>query len=173
MGPPTSRVIRPMVQTDWASVARIYEEGIRTGQATFEKEVPTWDIWDSTHDRRCRLVAAADESMLAWAALSPVSARFVYRGVGEVSIYVGQSSRGLGVGSELLAVLVEKSESAGFWTLQAGVFPENEASIRLHEQNGFRRLGVRERVGQMDGRWRDVLVLERRSQSVGRDEPGT
>lgn len=170
---PPGRVIRPMLETDWPSVARIYEEGIRTGQATFEKEVPTWATWDSTHHLRCRLVTADDESMLAWAALSPVSARYVYRGVGDVSIYVGESSRRLGVGSELLAAIVDESESAGFWTLQAGVFPENEASVRLHEQHGFRPLGVRERVGQLDGRWRDVLVLERRSRSVGRDVPGT
>lgn len=157
-------MIRAMFEADWPSVARIYEEGIASGDATFETSVPEWADWDAGHDLSCRLVAH-DDDVVGWAALSPVSRRQVYRGVAEVSIYVAASARGNGIGSQLLGALVEASEAEGFWTLQAGIFPENEASIRLHQRHGFRIVGVRERLGELDGRWRDVTLLERRSAS--------
>jgi L-amino acid N-acyltransferase YncA len=158
--------IRPMLESDWPAVARIYREGIQTGLATFETEVPDWNDWDIGHHRRCRLVADVDGQVVAWAALGPVSRRHVYRGVAELSIYVAEQSRGNGVGSRLLAAVVSESETEGFWTVQAGIFPENEASIRLHERLGFRIVGVRERIGELDGVWRDVVFMERRSSST-------
>lgn len=156
-----------MLASDWPAVARIYREGIETGDATFETEVPGWDDWDRGHLDTCRLVVEIDGDVVAWAALSPVSPRHVYRGVAEPSIYVGAEARGRGVGKALLASLIEASEEAGIWTLQTGVFPENEGSVALHESQGFRVVGTRERVGEHHGRWRDVLLLERRSGRVG------
>jgi phosphinothricin acetyltransferase len=161
------RSIRPMVASDWPAVARIYAEGIEGGDATFEASVPGWPEWDAAHLESCRLVFDREGEVVAWAALSPVSKRAVYRGVAEVSIYVGSEARGEGVGSQLLAALIEASESAGFWTLQTAIFPENQASIALHTRNGFRVVGTRERVGAQGERWRDTVFLERRSQSVG------
>jgi L-amino acid N-acyltransferase YncA len=160
-------VVRPMTAADWTSVRRIYEEGIATGDATFETSAPEWPDWDAGHTAGCRLVA--DEAgVIGWAALSPVSDRCVYGGVAEVSIYVAAAARGRGVGRALLDELVRQSEATGFWMLQAGVFPENTASVRLHEHGGFRVVGCRERLGRMGHRWRDVLLLERRSSTVGR-----
>lgn len=153
---------------DWPTVARIYQEGMETGNATFEQSVPDWSTWDKKMRPDCRLVVRLDDQVVGWAALSPVSVRAVYAGVAEVSIYIAASARGQGVGKRLLTTLVAASEAAGVWTLQAGIFPENEASIALHRQCGFRVLGVREKPGQMHGRWRDVVLMERRSQSVGR-----
>lgn len=163
--------LRPMAAADSSWVMAIYREGIATGEATFETEVPSWEEWDAGHLPHSRLVAALGDDAVGWAALSPVSGRCVYGGVAEVSVYVTASARGQGVGRALLRRLVEESEANGIWTLQAGIFPENEASVRLHEQCGFRRLGVRERLGRLGGRWRDVVLLERRSAVVGAD-PG-
>jgi len=152
---------------DWPEVRRIYADGIETGDATFETEPPSWEQWDASHTDTCRLVAESDGRVVGWAALSPVSDRCVYGGVAEVSVYVDPVASGRGVGTTLLRRLVAASESAGFWTLQAGIFPENAASLRIHEKCGFRVVGRRERLGQHHGRWRDVLLLERRSDVVG------
>lgn len=160
-------VIDAMRPEDWDAVAAIYAEGMATGNATFETEVPSWEKWDSGHVQSPRLVARQGDQILGWAVLSPVSGRCVYSGVAEVSVYVAGAARGMGVGSSLLQALVESSEAAGYWTLQAGIFPENTASVALHEKCGFRVLGRRERIGQMNGVWRDVLLLERRSLTVG------
>jgi phosphinothricin acetyltransferase len=159
----TDRLIRPLLASDWESVRRIYQEGIATGNATFETEAPEWERWDVAHRKDSRFVACVGESVVGWAALSRVSARKVYAGVGEVTVYVAEAARGSGTGSALLSALIHASETAGVWTLQAGIFPENAASLALHERHGFRRVGVRERIGSLHGRWRDVVLLERRS----------
>jgi len=157
-----------MVPEDWPAVARIFEQGIATGNATFEPSAPSWERWSAARCPEPRLVARHASGVIGWAALSPVSARSVYRGVGAVSIYVDAAHGRRGIGRALLEGLVRASENAGFWTLQAGIFPQNEASIALHESCGFRLLGTHERLGQMpDGRWRDVVLYERRSQTVG------
>lgn len=160
-------VIEPMREADWSAVRAIYEEGIAAGDATFETAVPEWDAWDRVHLRACRLVARRGSQVVGWAALGPVSSRPVYAGVAELSIYVARRMQRQGIGHVLLAALVEASERAGIWTLQAGIFPENVASLALCRRHGFRMVGVRERVGQMNGRWRDVVLLERRSEKVG------
>lgn len=159
--------IAPMTERDWPAVREIYLQGIATGNATFETSVPEWKEWDKRHLPSCRLVARTDNKVLGWAALSPVSSRCVYGGVAEVSIYVAEEARGQGLGRQLLAALVEASEQNGIWTLQAGIFPDNAASIQLHQQAGFRILGRRERIGCLDGRWRDTVLMERRSAVVG------
>jgi L-amino acid N-acyltransferase YncA len=151
----------------WEDVRRIYVEGIATGQATFETEPPEWERWDAGHLDRPRLVALLGGRVVGWAALTPVSGRCVYAGVAEVSVYVDASARGRGVGRLLLEALVMASEEAGLWTLTAGVFPENEASVRLHRSLGFREVGRRERIGKLHGVWRDTLLMERRSRRVG------
>ena len=157
-----------MTSEDWPVVAAIYAEGIATGFATFETEVPSFESWDSAHIKSCRLVAEQDDTLLGWAALSPVSSRCVYGGVAELSIYIARNSRGLGVGKAILNQLIVESEDAGYWTLQAGIFPENKASIKLHEHLGFRFLGKRERIGKTtSGIWKDNLLFERRSATVG------
>ena len=161
--------IESLIRSDWSDVRRIYEEGIASGDATFEVAAPSWPEWDESHRPDCRLAARADGSLLGWAALSPVSGRCVYGGVAEVSVYVARSARGRGIGGRLLAKLVDASERAGLWTLQAGIFEENEASLRVHRSAGFRVVGRRERIGALDGRWRDVTLLERRSRVVGVD----
>lgn len=159
--------ITPMEPHHWDAVRRIYLEGIATGLATFETEAPEWPEWDRAHLPFGRLVATVDDAVAGWAALAPVSDRCVYGGVAEVSVYVGEGRRGMGIGSRLLARLVDASEDGGIWTLQAGIFPENEASIELHRRAGFRIVGRRERLGRLGGRWRDVTLLERRSSTVG------
>jgi phosphinothricin acetyltransferase len=159
--------IKAMTPADWPAVRDIYLEGIATGNATFEREAPSWEAWDAGHLELGRLVARDAEGVAGWGALSPVSARRVYAGVAEVSIYVGGRSRGAGVGGALLDELIRRSESGGIWTLQAGIFPENEASLALHRRGGFTVVGRRERIGCLEGRWRDVLLLERRSVVVG------
>jgi len=159
--------IREMTAADWDAVRAIYLEGIETGNATFETEAPEWPRWDVGHRAECRLVACDAGCVIGFAALSPVSARQVYAGVAEVSVYVAARARGLGAGAALLAELVRRSEAAGIWTLQAGIFPENLASLHLHERFGFRRVGIRERIGRRDGRWRDVVLMERRSAIAG------
>lgn len=152
---------------DWPAVRAIYEAGIATGQATFETVAPAWESWDAAHRADCRLVARRDGQVIGWAALSPVSGRCVYGGVAEVSVYVDPAWKGRGIGKTLLQALVTASEEAGLWTLQASIFPENVASVRLHHACGFRTVGTRERLGQQHGRWRDVVLLERRSTVVG------
>ena len=165
MKPPPG--IRNLTAQDWPAVSAIYEQGIRTGHATFQTAAPAWEEWDAAHLGQCRIVATRGKAVVGWAALSAVSSRCVYAGVAEVSVYVAADERGGGVGRRLLEVLVEESEQHGIWTLQAGIFPENTASVAVHERCGFRIVGRRERLGQMEGRWRDVLLLERRSPSVG------
>jgi len=173
--------ILPMFPKHWPAVQEICREGIATGNATFETELPDWEKWDNRHLKSCRLVALEPISkdtaeppvsldkptVLGWAALSPVSSRYAYRGVAEVSVYVAAAARGRGVGNALLQALVKESEVNGIWTLQAGIFPENAASIALHTSCGFRKVGVRCRIGKLGDVWRDVLLLERRSASVG------
>jgi phosphinothricin acetyltransferase len=162
-----SLTIRPLTADDWEAVRSIYEAGIATGNATFETAAPDWDGWDATHLPDHRLVAVDDDDIvLGWAALAPVSDRCTYRGVAENSIYVSDRVRGRGVGRVLLEALIIEAESAGIWTLQTGIFPENTASIRLHTSCGFRIVGTRERLGQLNAQWRDVLLLERRSASI-------
>jgi L-amino acid N-acyltransferase YncA len=156
-----------MLASDWPAVRSIYEEGIATGDATFETEAPSWASWDAKHLADGRLVAAEETAVLGWAALSPVSDRCVYAGVAEVSVYVAAPARGRGTGRRLLEALVVGGEEAGLWTLQAGIFPENAASLRIHVACGFRVVGQRERLGKLQGRWRDALLLERRSAVVG------
>jgi len=159
--------IRPLLKQDWPSVAEIYKEGIETGNATFENAVPTWDQWDSGHLNTCRIVATVNGEVSGWAALSKVSGRCVYAGVAEVSIYVAARYAGHKIGTRLLEELIAESESHGFWTLQAGIFPENTASLRLHEKLGFRVVGYREKIGKMNTLWRDTVLLERRSKKIG------
>jgi len=160
-------VVETMQGADWPTVALILREGIATGDARFENTVPTWEEFDRSHLGVCRLVAKSGADVVAWFVLGAVSPRKVYAGVAEVSIYVRASARGQGVGRTLLEAGIAASEKAGFWTLQAGIFPENTASLALHQQCGFRTVGIRERMGEMSGRWRDVVLMERRSKGVG------
>jgi L-amino acid N-acyltransferase YncA len=162
----TAVEIRHLRPGDWPEVARILGEGIATGNATFETEVPSWEAWDAGHLPEHRFVAERDGHVVGWIALAPVSSRECYVGVAEVSAYVGEQARGEGVGAELLATLVESSERAGIWTLETGVFPENEASLRLLGRFGFRAVGTRGHIGRLHGVWRDVVLLERRSEVV-------
>ena len=158
-----------MQETDWKSVATIYTEGIATGYATFETSTPSFSEWDKNHLKSCRLVAERHGQIAGWAALSPVSSRCVYGGVGEVSVYVGTDHHGLGIGKLLMEHLILESEKAGLWTLQSGIFPENTGSIKLHERVGFRKIGYREKVRKLNGSWKDNLIYERRSQTIGQD----
>lgn len=152
----------------WSAVKDIYEEGIATGNATFQSSAPTWDEWNTSHVEKARIIAIDDNGeVLGWAALTPVSGRCVYAGVGEVSVYVSANARGKGVGRALLNELIRQSEENGFWTLTAGIFPENEASLKIHMNAGFKVLGIREKIGKMNGQWRDTVLLERRSAVVG------
>jgi phosphinothricin acetyltransferase len=159
--------VEPMRASDWPAVAGIYQQGIDTGDATFETHVPSWEAWDAGHLSAARLVARDEGRVVGWAALSPVSDRCVYGGVAEVSVYVAGAARGRGIGRRLLEALALASEEAGIWTLQAGIFPENEASLAIHRSCGFRVVGRRERLGRLAGEWRDVILLERRSRSIG------
>jgi L-amino acid N-acyltransferase YncA len=158
-----------MEPEDWAVVRRIYLEGIAAGHATFETEPPSWERWNETHHIFGRLILEAASEILGWSALSRISAREVYRGVAEVSVYVGGNSRGQGFGRTLLEALIQESERNHLWTLQASIFPENEASLRLHRRCGFREVGRRERIARLAGVWRDTVLLERRSDVVGID----
>lgn len=173
--------IVPMPPDLWPAVREIYRQGIATDNATFETELPGWETWDRSHHQNCRLIAlkpgdaAVPEilvsldgtDVLGWAALSPISSRRAYAGVAEVSVYVAESARGRGVGKALLQSLVHASEASGIWTLQAGIFPENVASIALHKLCGFQEVGIRRRIAKLADRWRDVMLLERRSANVG------
>lgn len=159
--------IHPMTSAHGPSVLAIYEAGISTGNATFQTAAPTWEEWDATHLKSCRLVALEDNKVLGWAALTPVSGRCVYAGVAEVSVYVATAAQGKGTGTALLQALIQQSEENKLWTLQAGIFPENTGSIKIHEACGFRIVGRRERIGKMGDTWRDTLLLEKRSTKVG------
>jgi L-amino acid N-acyltransferase YncA len=162
----TAVVVRDLGPVDWPEVSRIYAEGITTGNATFETEVPSWEAWDAAHLAEHRLLAVEDGRAVGWVALAPVSERCCYGGVAEISAYVGAETRGRGVGKSLMTAVVVSSERAGIWTLQTGVFPENEPSLALLRRFGFRVVGVRERIGRLHGAWRDVVLLERRSEVV-------
>ena len=159
-------VIEELRASDWDEVREIYLEGIRTGDATFETEAPSWERWDESHRQFARLVLREGDAVLGWAALSPVSKREVYRGVAEVTVYVAEAARGRGIGRALLEALIEESERNGIWTLQASIFPENTASVALHLRCGFREVGRRERIARLHGIWRDTLLFERRSGAV-------
>lgn len=162
--------IRSLEQEDWTSVREIYVQGIATGDATLETSSPEWQSWDQSHIASLRFVAISETGEIAgWAALTPVSGRCVYAGVAEVSVYIGSHFRGQKIGDTLLKYLILESEKAGYWTLQAGIFPENVPSIKLHEKNGFRVIGYRENIGKMKGVWRSVNLLERRSKVTGID----
>jgi L-amino acid N-acyltransferase YncA len=155
--------IVPLLSDHWDAAARIYGEGIATGDATFETAVPSWEVWDAAHLADLRLVGLRDGEVVGWTALSPVSERCVYAGVAEESVYVAEQARGQGVGRSLLEELIRCADAAGIWTIQTGIFPENTGSLRLHDHVGFRIVGVRERLGRHHGVWRDVVFLERRS----------
>ncbi|KQQ92551.1 phosphinothricin acetyltransferase [Leifsonia sp. Leaf325] len=164
----TNVKIRALEPSDWSAVHAIYAEGIATGHATFEAEPPTWESFDVGKLRQHRMAATLDDVVVGWAVVSPISSRPVYRGVVEHSVYVSAAARGRGIGHLLLAALISSTEDDGIWTLQSGVFPENVASVRLHEAHGFRIVGTRQRLalmphGPMAGLWRDVYLLERRS----------
>jgi L-amino acid N-acyltransferase YncA len=159
-------ILRELEERDWPAVRAIYEDGIAGGQATFETAAPSWERWDGAHLAAPRPIAEEDDRVVGWAALSPVSERCVYQGVAENSVYVARKAQGRGVGRALLTRLVEGAERAGIWTIQTGIFPENEASLALHRRCGFRVVGLRERIGRLNGEWRDVLLLERRSDVV-------
>jgi L-amino acid N-acyltransferase YncA len=159
--------IKALLPEHWKQVKKIYEEGLATGNATFQMTAPDWQEWDTAHIQAARLLAVDDGTIIGWAALSPVSSRCVYGGVAEISVYIAGDSRGKGVGKLLLKALIKASEAGGFWTLQAGIFPENMASIKLHEAAGFRIIGKREKIGQMKGIWRDTVLLEKRSKAIG------
>lgn len=159
--------IKKMEDSHWPRVSEIYLEGIKTGMATFETEIPSWDQWDKNHIDTCRLVAKKGDQILGWAALSEVSSRCVYGGVAEVSVYVSDKAKGQGIGERLLGQLIVESEKQAYWTLQSGIFPENYASIKLHEKLGFRKIGYREKIAQLAGVWKDNILMEKRSQIIG------
>ena len=160
-------VFDSMQPQHWSEVKKIYEEGIATGQATFQQSAPEWEEWNRNHLTTCRIVAKDKDTILGWAALTPVSGRPVYAGVAEVSVYISLKARGKGLGKQLLEQLVGESEMQNIWTLQAGIFPENTPSIKIHKACGFRILGIREKIGKMNGTWRDTILMERRSKKIG------
>ncbi|SEM06094.1 phosphinothricin acetyltransferase [Aquimarina amphilecti] len=153
-------------EEDWQDIAKIYKEGIDTGMATFETRIPKWEQWNQVHIGSCRLKAVLNNEIIGWAALAPVSTRDVYRGVAEISIYITSNRRNLGIGKLLLTKLIEESEKKGFWTLQAGIFSNNKASIDLHTSLGFRVIGYREKIGKLSNIWYDNTILERRSKTI-------
>ena len=160
-------ILGEMLPEHWEEVADIYKQGIATGMATFERNVPSWESWDKNHMKECRSIAKKADKVIGWAALSNVSSRCVYGGVAEVSVYVATVNQGQGIGKILLRNLIDQSEKAGIWTLQSGIFPENEGSIELHSKAGFRKIGFREKIGQLEGVWKDNILMERRSKKVG------
>jgi phosphinothricin acetyltransferase len=160
-------VFRSMKKDDWISVAEIYRQGIESGNATFQRDIPTWNEWNSGHINTCRIVASIENEIAGWAALTPVSGRCVYAGVAEVSVYVSNQFKGQKIGTRLLERLISESEKEGYWTLQASIFPENRASLKIHYNLGFRNVGFREKIGKMNDIWRDTILLERRSKKVG------
>jgi L-amino acid N-acyltransferase YncA len=159
--------IEPLTQKHWPEVKAIYKSGVATGNANFSFAEPEWASWDKAHVSNCRLVMAKKSEVLGWAALSAIHDQCVFAGVAEVSIYIAENARGQGIGKQLLRALIDESEKNNFWTLEARIFPENVASVRIHEENGFRIIGSRERIGQLHGVWRDTLLLERRSIKAG------
>ncbi len=161
--------IKHITAEDWSNVSSIYKDGIATGVATFETEVPSWDQWNASHLKMCRLAAWIANQLVGWAALSPVSSRCVYGGVAEVSVYVHTRFQGKGIGSKLLEHLITESEQESIWTLQSGIFPQNIASINLHKKLGFRTIGYRERIGKLGDTWYNNVLMERRSKTVGID----
>ncbi|MFT3796623.1 GNAT family N-acetyltransferase [Flavobacterium sp.] len=161
--------IKTITEIDYAAVSRIYQEGITTGMATFETQVPNWTDWDKSHLQNCRFAAYENGEMLGWCALTAVSNRCIYAGVAEVSIYVAQKARGKGIGFALLNHTIQESEKQNYWTLQSGIFEENTSSIKLHEKCGFRTVGLRERIGKINGLWKNNVVMERRSKIVGNE----
>ena len=161
-------IIDNMKETDWQQVAKIYLAGIKTEIATFQNDVPSWEDWNHGHSTKCRFVARAGDNILGWVAISPVSSRCVYAGVAEVSVYIGEEYKGMGVGTALLNYLIEQSEKEGYWTLQSGIIKENISSRNLHKKCGFREIGYRENLGKMNnGKWHDVILMERRSKYIG------
>lgn len=160
-------MIRKLRDSDAEEVLEIYRQGLDSGEASFETAPPDWPTWNRKYHHFCRLVRVDEAQVLGWAALAPVSTRHCYRGVAEVSVYVASAEHGKGIGSDLMAALVEASESHGIWSLYSSIFPENRATLRLHLRHGFREVGTRERIAQQNGRWRDTLILERRSATVG------
>lgn len=161
--------IRQITPDDWPIVAEIYKQGIETGDATFQQEIPSWMDWNNTHLKNCRIVALVNGEIAGWAALTAVSSRCVYAGVAEVSLYIANNYRGQKVGTSLLEQLIIESEKENLWTLQAGIFPENIPSLIIHERAGFRKIGYRERIGKMNNIWRDTILMERRSNNIGLD----
>lgn len=163
-----SLTFKPLTEADYPIVREIYELGIQSGNSTFQTESSPWSEWNKGHLQNCRLVAMDENGqMVGWAALTPVSGRCVYAGVAEVSVYVHPDHQGKGIGKALLKELIAESEKQNLWLLEAGIFPENKASIKIHEQNGFRKVGYREKIGKMKNVWRDTVLLERRSKIVG------
>ena len=163
-------IIEEMMDLDWQQVANIYLQGIKTGIATFQREVPTFEDWNNSHISSCRLVVRSGDNILGWGALSMTSSRYVYAGVAEVSIYIGEKYKGQGIGKALLNKLIVVSEENGFWTLQSGIIRGNLASIALHKKCGFREIGIREKIAKMNNEnWLDVVLMERRSVVVGID----
>jgi len=160
-------MIRNLHISDAAAVLDIYRQGLNSGEASFETEAPDWETWQSKYHPFCRLVWEQDDQVQGWAALAQVSVRECYRGVAEVSVYVATHGVGQGIGSKLMAALVEGSENNGIWSLYSSIFPENQATLKLHLRHGFRQVGIRERIAQRHGRWRDTLILERRSNKIG------
>jgi phosphinothricin acetyltransferase len=160
-------MIRNLENSDASAILEIYRQGLDSGEASFETEPPDWATWNKKYHPFCRLGWELDEQLQGWATLAPVSARDCYRGVAEVSIYVARDHLGKGIGSRLMAELIAASESNGIWSLYSSIFPENQSTLRLHLGHGFREVGVRERIARHNGRWRNTLILERRSTSVG------
>lgn len=157
----------PMLPHHWNAVKSIYEEGIKTSNATFQSHAPEWEDWNNSHLTNCRIIALVNNEVAGWAALTPVSGRCVYAGVAEVSVYVAEKFRGQKIGHALLGELIKQSEQNNIWTLQAGIFPENKSSIKIHVANDFRIIGLREKIGEMNGIWRDTILMERRSKIIG------
>ncbi|WP_438710444.1 N-acetyltransferase family protein [Aquimarina muelleri] len=156
----------PFTKQDWIAVSQIYKEGIATGIATFETQIPTWNDWNALHIKTCRIKAFNDNTIIGWTALSPTSKRNTYKGVAEISIYISTKHRNLGIGKILLEKLINESEKAGFWSLQASIFSDNKASIALHKSLGFREIGYREKIGKLNNIWYDNTILERRSEII-------
>jgi len=159
-------VVRPLIDSDWKTVSKTYADGIATGIATFETEIPDWETWNKKHIESCRFIAEKENQIIGFAALSLISKRRVYKGVAEVTLYVDKDCKQQHIGETLLRELIKESEAKGFWTLQAGIFSENVASIKLHEKCGFRVVGIREKIGMLNGKWYDNHFLERRSSIV-------
>jgi len=158
---------RSLFERDWSMVSEIYSDGLDTGNASFETNIPSWEDWDNRHLKSCRIIAEINGQVVGWSALSPISSRCIYGGVAELSVYVSAEFRRKKIGTKLLECLIKESEDNGIWTLQAGVFPENKASLELHKRLDFREIGFQEKIGKLNGVWRDILLLERRSENIG------